>query len=179
MQGSDKSNKTGTGRTRKRKQLLAWVLSLTVWLTACGSKGPTPWLGKDNYAGELVWLEPRTTEDGEMLEYREILNFEEFVSHSAVPVLICMRQKTDPSASKVIPQMETWAMQYRNQINFVFGLASHNDPLLRTLKYEATPTFFLLYQGVVEASAPWQAGDAFRIMEEKMVALIGEGTQKK
>ncbi len=151
---------------------LPLALVLSILLAACGTRGESPWLGDYNYNALVAWIEPLSQEDGDYLEYREVLDLEAMVTSTDLPIVICVRQKTDQAASTVIPQMEDWAYRYNGQAWFIFADASAQDPLMANLQYTVTPTFFLIKRGAVLMYASWQEENALRLLEEALVKEI-------
>ncbi len=162
---------------RKIAQIIALVVAITVSLAGCTSKpteAKTPWLGGYNYQASMAWIGPISNGDGDMLEYREVLELEGFVTHTGLPIVLCVRQNNDYAASTVIPQMESWAYSYRDKANFVFADANDPDGLLQSLEFTITPTFYLLHKGAIIMYASWQEANALKLLEEALLELMAQ-----
>ncbi len=152
---------------------LILILLASVLLTACGPAEPqTPWLGELNYQAPMAWIEPISTDEGDLLEYREVLDLEGFISSTTVPIVVCVRQVADYAASTVIPQMESWAYEYRAKAEFLFADANAGDPLLQSLDFSVTPTFFLIQNGRVVMQASWQEANALQLLENELISRM-------
>ncbi len=180
IQTTNHTKKPTTKRITTFMRILAIFLtaiftaSFTTLLTACNSN-QTPWLGDYNYNAPVAWIEPVSKEDGDYLEYRQILDLEGMITSTDLPIVICVRQSTDPAASTVIPQMEDWAYRYSGKAWFIFADASAQDPLLASLQYTTTPTFFLIQKGAVQMYASWQEENALKLLEEALNKQIQGG----
>lgn len=154
-------------RKRTLSAALAALIFCCVLLAACGKKQETPsYLGGFKYDAKIAWLENIKKDDGDYLEHREILNLQQFVTDTKLPIVICVRQKSDHAAPQVIPQMETWAYDYRGKGLFVFADANAKDPLLQHLDFTHTPMFYLVRGGVILAKAHWTETNALKLLME-------------
>lgn len=158
------------------KRLSAGLLSLLLLfallsLPGCGRgtvKDPD-YLGEYRYDAPVAWLVTLETKEGDFLEYREVKDLYAFLTDTDKPVVLCVRQKNDSSASQYIPMMEDWAYKYRDKVEFVFADASCGDAFLDRLDYSYTPGFFLIKQGTLIMQAGWTEDNALKLLEETFI----------
>ena len=156
----------------KRVKLLSLILISVFILTACNKNNAYPdYLGNINYQAENTWIENRSTETEELLEYREILDPEAFIQNSEVPVLVCIKQKDDYAAPKVIPWMESLAYKYKDKLNCIFIEDDPQNDYLYLFDYRVTPSFFLIKEHSIIASASWQEENALQKMNAEIQKL--------
>lgn len=156
------------GASALRMAALAVAFLFLFGMTACrrGGKKPPSYLGAYNYEAQKAWLEPLHTEEGDFLEYREVKDLMAFATDTDLPIVLCVRQLNDGTAPLYIPQMETWAYDYRGKVLFLFADAGVDDPLVHALNFEHTPTFFLIQGGAVKYHASWSETQGMKVFEE-------------
>ena len=162
----------------KPPRILTALLALAILLSACTSEpadNETEILGEINYQAEVAWLENIRTDSEELLEYREVLDLDRFVSQSEVPVVIIVRQENDYGASEVIPLVEEAAYTYGEDVHFVFAYHNTENDFLLYLDYESTPTFFLIHDHAVQAQAGWEQEEGLIRLQKKLDEIIKEG----
>ena len=164
----------------KLKKIISVILvSVMVLATACSGNdsnnkktSENEILGEINYQAKNVLIEPGTDELGETLDYREILNLEEYALSSEKPVLLCVKRDKLKNMNVIIPWMEEMAHKYRGSVNVVMAEDDSNEELFYYLDYQNVPTIFLLYDGEVVRQASWEEEDGLQILVEKMQELV-------
>ena len=136
--------------------------------------GELDYIGENNYAAEDFWIKVITTEEGDMIEYRELLDIDAFLSNTDLPTILLVKKSRDFVLPRVIPQMEGWAYKYRDKANFVMIEDNTSNKFLTRLDYTVTPTYYLIDKYAVISYASYQEEDAFNSLEKKFLELIQE-----
>ncbi len=161
---------------RSKILALSLIFLISFGLVACGrsTSDDNPVLGEINYNAQIAYLDLMDTDQGLMLEYREVLDLDRFIGESDVPVVLIVRQPQDYNASRVIPEVEQAASEYGDKVNFVFAYDSQEIDFLRLLDYTVTPTFFLIDDYMVQAQASWEQEEGMQILYQKLNELIAQ-----
>lgn len=140
----------------KKRFTGTWILLIILLALISGcTKSKKEFLGKINYSAPIALLEYSVTDEGEFLEYREILDLEQFIIQSDVPILLAIRQINDKASPVVIPKMEEAAVKYWGKAFFVFADIEAEDPFLTSFEVDATPTFHLIDDSSKIMYAKW------------------------
>lgn len=165
-----------------RKIISLFLLIVMVLATACSSNNrkdnkdkninENEILGEINYQAKNVLIEPGTDDAGDTLEYREILNLEEFALSSEKPVLLCVKKDKLKSMNVIIPWLEEIAHKYRGSVNVIMAEDDPGEELFYYLEYQNVPTMFLLHDGEVLRQASWEEEDGLQILVDKLQDLV-------
>lgn len=164
-----------------RKIISLFLLSIVLLTTACSGNNnkdnkdkninENEILGEINYQAKNVLIEPGTDDTGDTLEYREILDLEEFALSSKKTVLLCVKKDKLKSMNVIIPWLEEIAHKYRGSVNVVMAEDDPAEEFLYYLEYQNVPTMFLLHDGEVLRQASWEEEDGLQILVEKLQEL--------
>ncbi len=156
---------------KSRLKGMIWVWAIMFFLVSCKQGESRPdYLGDINYTAPVVLLEYVHNDEGEFLEYREVLDLEKLINGTRLPIVICLRQINDQAGPIVIPKMEEWTVEYRDRALFVFADITSDQSILTSFEANVTPTFHLVQGGAKIMYASWEEQGALALMEEALEA---------